>query len=33
MPGERDVKEIRVYKWKLIASRPIGHPKEGGRIM
>jgi hypothetical protein len=25
MPEERDVKKI--YKWKLIASRPIGRPK------
>jgi hypothetical protein len=25
MPEEGDVKKI--YKWKLIASRPIGHPK------
>jgi hypothetical protein len=25
MPGERDVKKI--YKWKLIASRPVGRPK------
>jgi hypothetical protein len=25
MPEERDVKEI--YKWKLIASRPVGRPK------
>jgi hypothetical protein len=25
MPEERDVKKI--YKWKLIASRPVGRPK------
>jgi hypothetical protein len=25
MPEERDVKKI--YKWKIIASRPVGHPK------
>jgi hypothetical protein len=26
-PKERDVKKI--YKWKLIASRPVGRPKIG----
>jgi hypothetical protein len=25
MPHERDVRKI--YKWKLIASRPVGRPK------
>jgi hypothetical protein len=27
MPEERDFKKI--YKWELIASRPVGHPKIG----
>jgi hypothetical protein len=25
MPEERDIQKI--YKWKLTASRPVGHPK------
>jgi hypothetical protein len=25
MPEERDVNKI--YKWKLVVSRPVGHPK------
>jgi hypothetical protein len=31
MPDERDVKKI--YKWKVIASRPVAHPKISGWIM
>jgi hypothetical protein len=31
MPEERDVKKI--FKWKLIASSPVGCPKIGGCMM
>jgi hypothetical protein len=31
IPKEREV--TRIYKWKPLASRPIGRPKKNGKVM